>query len=140
MQHLPPDNSWTGRRILVADEDPESVTFLVTTLRNAGHIVFHAYDLLSVVQLAQSFPVDLVLSDTKVSGTDGVELINLLRREQPRLPFIYLANSGRSSPALEAQLPNDVPILREPFTVEKIRSVVTAMLDGRRPPGGESAG
>ena len=37
---------------------------------------------------------------------------------------IYLANTGRSSPELEAKLPADVPILREPFTAENLRATV----------------
>lgn len=132
-----PHYDWTGRRIVVADEDRDFVDSLVKLLRDEGHIVFHAYDLLSAIQLAQSFAVDLIVSDTKIEGSDGVDLINRLRFEQPRLAFVYLANPGRSSPELEAQLPKDVPILREPFTREKIRAVVSAMLNGDRPPGGE---
>jgi hypothetical protein len=39
---------------------------------------------------------------------------------------IYLANIGRSSPALEAKLPTDVPILREPFTADELRASVNS--------------
>jgi hypothetical protein len=62
---------------------------------------------------------------------NGVELIGLLRQKRPNVPVIYLANTGRSSPELEAKLPADVPILREPFTDEKVRAAVNAVLDGK---------
>ena len=107
------------------------VHFVVTTLRQDGHAVFHAYDVLSATQLAIGLEVcDLVISNTRVEGADGVEMIQYLRKRKPELPIIYLANIGRSTPEAEAQLPPDVPILREPFTAENLRGTVHAMLGG----------
>jgi DNA-binding response OmpR family regulator len=122
----------TGRRIIVADEDRDAVATIVRTLREDGHIVFQAYDVLSAVQLAVELPTcDLVISNTKVEGIDGVGLILRLRKDRPNVPVIYLANTGRSTPEVEATLPPDVPIIREPFTAAKLRAVVNARLDGR---------
>jgi CheY-like chemotaxis protein len=121
-----------GRHIVVADEDPAAVAFIVQTLRGDGHAVFHAYDVLAAIQLAFTLePCDLVICDTKVEGTDGVELIALLRQRRPNVPVIYLANTGRSTPEQEAKLPADVPILREPFTADGIRAAANAMLNGK---------
>jgi CheY-like chemotaxis protein len=116
----------------VADEDPAAVAFIVRTLRADGHAVFHAYDVLAATQLAVTLEsCDLVISNTKVQGMDGVELIAMLRQRKPNVPVIYLANTGRSTPELEAKLPSDVPILREPFTEEQIRATVDALLNGK---------
>ena len=123
---------FSGRHIVVAEENPSMVHFVITALRNDGHAVFHAYDVLSATQLAMALETcDMVISNTKVEGADGVELIQYLRKRRPALPIIYLANVGRSTPLAEAQLPADVPILREPFTVEDLRATVAAMLDGK---------
>jgi DNA-binding response OmpR family regulator len=124
--------AFTGRHIVVADEDRLVVDMILQTLRDDGHAVFHAYDVLSATQLAIGLEVcDLVISNTKVEGSDGVLLINQLRRERPELPIIYLASLGRSTPEAESRLPADIPILREPFTVEALRWTVAAMLDGK---------
>jgi DNA-binding response OmpR family regulator len=121
-----------GRHIIVADEDPKVVAFVMRTLREDGHAVFHAYDVLAATQLAFALePCDLVISNTRVEGADGVELIQYLRKRCPDLPIIYLANIGRSTPEAEAQLPANVPILREPFTAQDLRAVVSALLDGK---------
>jgi DNA-binding NtrC family response regulator len=123
--------SESHRHIVVADEDRKAVDQIVSTLREDGHTVFAAYDVLSAVQLANALPtIDLVISNTKVQGIDGVGLILRLRQDRPELPVIYLANTGRSTPEAEAALPPDVPILREPFTPEKLRAAVNAKLDG----------
>ena len=123
--------AFTGRHIVVADEDPKMVRFVITTLREDGHAVFHAYDALSATQLALGLELcDLLISNTKVEGANGVELIQQLRQCKPELPIIYLANIGRSTPEAEAALPRDIPILREPFTAEDLRGTVHAMLNG----------
>jgi DNA-binding response OmpR family regulator len=112
-------------RIVVADENPAVVALVIKTLREDGNAVFHAYDALSAAQLAYSLDTcHLLISNTRVEGLPGVELIHQLRHRQPNLPILYLANIGRSSPELEAQLPPNVPILREPFTADELRAAV----------------
>ena len=126
------------RRIVVADEDRGAVEFIIETLREDGHVVFHAYDVLAAVQLVGSLvSCDLLISNTKVAGMDGVGLIVQLRASHPTLPIAYLANDGRSNAELESQLPSDVPILREPFTAQRLRRLAARMLDGGRPAGGD---
>src|SRR5918911_1100965 len=122
----------TGRRrILVADEDPKVVEFIIETLREDGHAVFHAYDGLSATELAFALDeVHLVITNTRVSGVPGIELTYELRTNLPDLPILYIANFDRSTPAIEAKLPRDVPILREPFTAEELRGLVGMLLAG----------
>jgi len=120
------------RRILVADEDPTIVEFIVQTLRQDGHAPFHAYDGLAATELAFALDeVHLVITNTRVTGLAGVELIYMLRTRLPNLPIVYIANIDRSTPAIEAKLPRDVPILREPFTAEELRTLVGELLAGK---------
>jgi DNA-binding response OmpR family regulator len=112
-------------RIVVADEDASVVKFVIDTLRRDGNAVFHAYDALSAVQLASSLDVcHLLITNTQVEGAASVELIHQLRERLPGLPILYLANLGTSTPEREAQLPPDVPILREPFSGEELLAAV----------------
>jgi DNA-binding response OmpR family regulator len=117
------------RRIVVADEDPKMVDFVRQTLRADGYAVFHAYDVLAAVQLAVGLRLcDLVISNSKVEGADGIGLMHQLRDRLPNLPILYLANIGRSTPEIERRLPRDVPILREPFTADELRRAVHQLL------------
>jgi DNA-binding response OmpR family regulator len=125
----PPTAGFAGRHIVVADEDRAIVGLVVETLLNEGHAVFHAYDGLSANQLAFGLKnCDLVISNTRVGGVDGIDLIRELREELPNLPILYLANRSKSTPELERHLPKDVPILREPFTAERLRAAVRYLL------------
>ena len=126
-------SSFDGRYIVVADEDRAVAGLVIETLLDDGHAVFQAYDGLSAVHLALGLKVcDLVISNTRVGGVAGMELIHELRVELPELPIVYLANQGRSWLGLERQLPDDVPVLREPFTAEELRAVVRALLTAGR--------
>jgi DNA-binding response OmpR family regulator len=123
-------------RIVVADEDPVVVGMVIDTLRKDGHAVFHAYDALSATQLAYSLDVCHLLI-TNVADMTGVELILELRTRLPKLPIVYMANIGRSTPEVEARLPADVPILREPFTAEDLQAVVAPLLPVRHHDGSD---
>ena len=117
------------RRIVVADEDPRIVAFIVRTLRQDDHAVFHVHDGLRATELAFALDrVDLVITDTRVNGLPGVELVYLLRTRLLNLPILYIANIDRSTPAIEEKLPRNVPILREPFTPEQLRELVNTLL------------
>jgi DNA-binding response OmpR family regulator len=121
-------------RIVVADEDASVVKFVIDTLRKDGNAVFHAYDALSAVQLANSLDIcHLVITNTQVEGLASVDLIHQLRERLPSLPILYLANLGRSTPEREAQLPPDVPILREPFSAEELLAAVRPFVTEGRP-------
>lgn len=57
-------------RIVVADEDPAVVALVVTTLREDGNAVFHAYDVFSAVELVFAPDAcDLLISNTRVART-----------------------------------------------------------------------
>jgi two-component system, OmpR family, response regulator len=122
-----------GRHIVVADADPAVVGFVISVLRDDGHAVFHAYDGLSAVELVYNLSsCHLLISNTNVAGVPGIDLIHHLRVDYPRLPMLYLANLGFSTPEIERELPSDVPILREPFTAAELRAAVRALL-GEQP-------
>jgi two-component system OmpR family response regulator len=119
-----------GRYIVVADEDKAVSSFVIETLLNDGHAVFHAYDGLSASHLALNLKVcHLVISNTRVGGRTGIDLIHELRAQLPSLPILYLASNGRSTPELESGLPHGVPILREPFGADELRAAVRYLLD-----------
>ena len=129
----PPRSAFDGRFIVVADEDRAIAGLVIETLLDDGHAVVQAYDGLSAVELALGLKVcDLVISNTRIGGMAGLELIHELRAELPALAILYLANQGRSWPGLERQLPEDVPVLREPFTAEELRAVVRPLLTAGR--------
>ena len=127
MSPLP--SGFRGRHIVVADEDKAVVGLVIGTLLAEGHAVFYAYDGLSAFQLALGLKVcDLLISNTRVGGAAGIDLILELREHLPDLAILYLSSTTRSTPELEARLPHNVPILREPFNATKLLAAVRYLL------------
>jgi DNA-binding response OmpR family regulator len=118
-----------GSYIVVADEDRNIANFVIDTLGTEGHSVFWAYDGISAIELALGLKVcDLVISNSRVGGQAGIDLIIDLRERLPWLPILYLANDARSTPEAERNLPADVPVLREPFSSDDLLSAVRQLL------------
>jgi DNA-binding NtrC family response regulator len=121
-----PSRPW---RIVVTDDDPKLMTFLVATLRNAGHCVFAAYDGDSASELALLIPdLDLLVTNTRWGTVSNRELIRLVRSQKPGLPILHI---GEPMPNPDGLL-DDVPALREPFTADqllgKVRDLVVHRL------------
>ena len=117
-----PPRPW---RIVVTDDDPQLMAFLVGTLRDAGHCVFAAYDGNSAGELALLIPdLDLLVTNTRWGLVSNRELIRSVRSNRPELPILHI---GDPMPNPDGLL-DDVPALREPFTpdqlLEKVRELV----------------
>ena len=106
----PRSTAFAGRYIVVADEDTAVASLVIETLLADGHAVFQAYDGLSAIELALGLKIcDLVISNTRVGGVPGIDLIHEVRQHLPMLPILYLANPERSSPEMEGGCPPESP-------------------------------
>jgi hypothetical protein len=68
--------------------------------------------------------------DSALLGTtSGDDCRNIVVADEDKdIAILYLADQGRSTLEVEAQLPYDVPILREPFTADELRAAVRPLL------------
>lgn len=77
-------------RILIAEDEPNIVRFLVKGLRAEGHSTSSVPDGRSALELAQTGEFDLMLLDLGLPGRDGIDVLTELRRKSVRLPIIVL--------------------------------------------------
>lgn len=112
-------------RIVVTDDDPRLMAFLVGTLRDAGHCVFAAYDGDSACELALLVPdLHLLVTNTRWGAVTNRELIRSVRRKRPGLPILHI---GDPMPNPDGLL-DDVPALRPPFTPEQLLETVRQLV------------
>lgn len=71
----------TGRRIVIADDDPAVVWFMADLLKTAGCIVHEAFDGKDALELCYKTSPDLVISDILMPSLDGFSLCRALRRD-----------------------------------------------------------
>jgi two-component system cell cycle sensor histidine kinase/response regulator CckA len=101
---------------------------MVRTLRRADHCVFQAYDGQAAFELVLALRnIDLLVTNTKMPGLNGPELIRHVRALLPALPILYVRNAG-SGATLPDGLPPDIPTLSEPFTAEQLLAAVKPLL------------
>jgi DNA-binding response OmpR family regulator len=121
MKVVPP-SPW---RIVVTDDDPQLMAFLVGALREAGHCVFAAYDGASACELALLIPdLDLLVTNTRWGSVTNRELIRSVRSNRPGLPILHI---GDPMPNPDGLL-DDVPALRQPFTQEELLEAVRKLV------------
>ena len=115
-------------RIVATDDDPMLLAFVVTTLRDAGHCVFAAYDAESACELAlQLDELDLMVTNTRLGTVSARDLIRAVRRQKPDLPILHV---GEPLPNPDGLL-DDVPTLPEPITAEALVAAVRDLLARR---------
>jgi two-component system cell cycle sensor histidine kinase/response regulator CckA len=118
-------------RVVVSDDDPRLRALLASTLRRAGHAVFEAHNGLAACELATFIPdVDLLVTNTRLSGLDAPEVIRRVREQKPWLAVLHVGDPlpDRTGPL------RDVPTLREPFTPEQLFAAIAAVLKSRGQP------
>ena len=102
-------------RILVADDEAGIREFLSDALAADGHEVVLAADGDEAARLVDQRSFDLVLTDLKMPGRDGMALLRKLRAEQPEVQVVVLTAHGTVDTAVEAMKLGAFDYLRKPI-------------------------
>jgi serine phosphatase RsbU (regulator of sigma subunit) len=100
MSNLAPTAAQT--RILVVDDESMIRYNIASYLEDSGYSVFEAEDGLQAIEAVKRQRPDLVLSDLRMPGLDGLEVIGQLRHCHPELPVIAISGTGVLGDAVDA--------------------------------------
>src|SRR5262249_25712910 len=81
-------------RILVIDDETQIRVLLQRVLESEGHEVFDTRDGREALTIAESQPLDLVITDIMMPDTDGIEVITTLRRSLPGIKILAISGGG----------------------------------------------
>jgi DNA-binding NtrC family response regulator len=88
--------------VLVVD-DEEGIRSVVTeALKGAKHATVEASDATEALRHLEDQPFDVMLSDLRMPGIDGMELVRRARAQWPAMQIIVLAAHGSIGTAVEA--------------------------------------
>jgi Fe-S oxidoreductase/CheY-like chemotaxis protein len=73
---------FAGRKILVADDEPDVVTFISAILEDNGAEVIKAYDGKQAIELARIEKPDLITLDISMPGKSGVEVFDDIKKDK----------------------------------------------------------
>ena len=119
-------------RILVVDDEVNARTALLELLRDEGYVVESAADAFKALGKAADFAPDLVLTDLKMPGMDGLQLLAKLRETDADLPVIVMTAFGEVETAVRAMRSGARDYLSKPVNVGELSVVVARELEQRR--------
>jgi len=122
----------TAARILIVDDEANARTALVELLRDDGYVVELAGDGLEALDKAAELAPDLVLTDLKMPGMSGLELLARLREGDPDLPVVVMTAFGEVENAVSAMRSGASDYLVKPLNVTELGAVIERELEQRR--------
>ena len=124
--------SGAGARLLVVDDEPTQREMLTSILERAGYRVSVAADGQQAVRRLEAQHFDLMLTDQKMPGMDGLELLDRARAQIPDLPVVLMTAYGSVSSAVEAMKRGAADYLTKPFERDELLLVLSKVLRHRR--------
>ncbi len=119
-------------RLLIVDDEPLIRTSLAEFLEQDGFSVRMAADGQQALELAQSVPFDLVLTDIQMPGMDGVELLERLHQINPEVFVILITAYGTVETAVEAFQRGAQDYLLKPIRFNEVVAKVRQLLQYRQ--------
>ncbi|HVW69583.1 MAG TPA: response regulator [Steroidobacteraceae bacterium] len=126
MTSAEPTLSPTG---LLVDDDRLYLQTLQRSLRKRGVHTAVATTLAAAIELANTQPLEFALVDLRLGSESGLELIEPLRRAQPRLRIVLMTGYASVATAVEAIKRGADHYLLKPTTVDTILRTVMAGID-----------
>jgi len=118
-------------RILVVEDDNALRELLVDELKDAGYAVTAVADAESAVKTLQEQPVPLVISDLRLPGASGLDLLQALGDHSPRPGFIMITAFGTVEQAVDALKRGADDFLTKPLKLDHLRISVERVLQRR---------
>jgi len=114
--------------ILAVDDEPHMRRLLEISLRQAGYRALSAGNGREALALIQQQQIDLVVSDLHMPGMSGLVLLENLRKQYERLPFIMVTAQGEIKTAVEAMKLGASDYILRPFELETLEIAIKKAL------------
>ena len=116
-------------KLLVIDDNETIRDGLVYTIKKMGHAVFSASSGDEGVEVfKKNGPFDFVMTDLKMDGLSGVEVLKALKAEDETTPVLIMTGFGTVETAVEAMKLGAFDFLTKPFAPEVVRLKVESAL------------
>ncbi|MBI3192118.1 MAG: sigma-54-dependent Fis family transcriptional regulator, partial [Pedosphaera parvula] len=127
-----------ANRLLLIEDDHALAISLVRVLEGEGYVVDHVATGDAGYRLACSQRFAAALTDLRLPGMGGMEVVQRLHDARPHLPVILLSAHGTAETAIEATKRGAYDYLLKPFAMPDLLAIVARALAqsrGKRGPG-----
>jgi DNA-binding NtrC family response regulator len=115
--------------ILIVEDESKMLRLLELKLSEEGWRTFSAGDAETGLKMLQHETIDLVLSDIKLPGMDGIEFLQAVRRSWAEIPVVLMTAYGSVEKAVAAMKSGANNYVLKPFSLDEIALVVHKELD-----------
>ena len=120
-----------GKKVLVAEDEPDIRGLIVFSLRYAGYEVIEALNGEEAVKLAEDQQPDLILLDVRMPKMNGFEACSVLKSQNStrRIPIVFLSARGQETEIKQGlELGAEAYILK-PFAPDELYQRVGSILE-----------
>jgi DNA-binding NtrC family response regulator len=120
-------------RILILDDELDMLLLLRTIISSrTGHEVITTNDPLELEDLMTTRLPTLIISDLKMLGRDGLEVIEVAHRLDPSIPVVIITAYGSLESAEEAVRRGAYDYITKPFRKEQVLIAIERALEWKR--------
>ncbi len=119
-------------KLLLIEDDRRSAQSLERVLKGKGYAVTLADRGDEGLELARTKDFDVVITDLRMPGLSGLDLVRELHAAKPRLPIILMTAFGTTETAIEATKSGAYDYLLKPFEMPELIEVVGRAVAGAR--------
>jgi DNA-binding NtrC family response regulator len=116
-------------RILVVDDEVNARTALAELLRDEGYEVEMAADAFKALGKYESFSPHVVVTDLKMPGMDGVDLVRKIRAEEDAAAVVVMTAFGAVETAVDAMRAGAADYLTKPLNFDELLVVLDKVLE-----------
>jgi DNA-binding NtrC family response regulator len=110
-----------AEKILIVDDEPDMLKLLSMILREkTPYEISTTNNPLEALEFIKKGGYDLVISDLKMPGLDGIEIIEAVKRTDDDIPVIIMTAYGTVETAAEALKKGGFDFITKPFRKEQI--------------------
>lgn len=110
-----------AEKILIVDDEPDMLRLLSMILKEkTPYDVFTTNNPIEAVNLVEKEKFDLVITDLKMPGLDGLQLLEQVKRKDEDIPVIIITAYGTIEAAMEAIEKGGFDFITKPFKKEHI--------------------
>ena len=118
--------------ILVVDDEQIQRAILAEVLRDEGYLVVEAADGEAALQRVNGGGIDLILTDVRMPGISGEELLVKVREERPHLPVLLITAHDTVEQAVAAMQAGAFSYIAKPINLDGLLAQVQRALEHRR--------
>ncbi len=119
-------------RVLVVDDDEVTCNLLEEVLTKEGYQVEKALNGREAVDKGEKNSYDVLLSDIKMVGLDGLEVLKAYRQKSPETIVIMMTAFGSIETAIQAIKEGAYDYVSKPFKLDEIKMTIRRSLEQKR--------